>query len=129
MERDPNISKLFRESGLIKAPGDLSERVMNQIQVKPDKNSYMPLIGRVGRMLVFLFITGIVVISLLFSEPGGRLPEITNWLSRLEWQIPQINFNFDFLAGFNFATWLVSTLLALFLLVLVDAGIKRKRLV
>ena len=129
MERDPKISILFRESGLEPAPGDFTDQVMDKIGIETEKSAYKPLIGKTGRFLIILFIIGIVVISVVYSEPGGRLLENTGRLFNMEWQLPQINLNFDFLSEINLSTWLVSTIVALFLLVLLDTGLNRKKLV
>ena len=130
MERDPNISKLVRESGLVHAPDSFSKKVMKRIVVEPEKKTYKPLIGRFGRILIILFIAGIVVISLIYSEPGGRILENFKGLSNLEWQLPQLKFSLDFLSEINISAWLASTFAAIFILVLTDAGLsRRKRLV
>jgi hypothetical protein len=127
MERDSNISKLIKESGLVKAPDSFSEMVMKKIGVEPGKVVYKPLIGRFGRILIFLFIAGIVAVSIGYSESGGRLLDNVGILSGINWQLPQISFSFDFLSEINISAWLASTLVAIFLLVLSDAGLNRRR--
>lgn len=130
MERDPNISKLIRESGLVHAPNSFSKKVMKKIIVEPEKKAYKPLIGRFGRILIVLFIAGIVVISLIYSEPGGRILESFKGISNLEWQLPQPNLRLDFLSEINISAWLASTFAAIFILVFTDAGLsRRKRLI
>ena len=129
MERDPRITKLFRESGLEPAPGNFTDQVMDKIGIEIEKSVYKPLIGKAGRFLIILFIIGIVVVSVIYSEPGGMLLKNVSGLSNLEWQLPQFNLNFDFLSEINLSTRLVSTLVALFLLVLSDALLNRKKLV
>lgn len=130
MERDPKISKLIRKSGLVQAPDSFSMKVMDRIGVEPNKKAYKPLIGRFGRILIFLFIAGIVVVSVVYSEPGGKLLENIGGLPDVKWQLPQINFNLDFLSKINFSAWMVSTIIAIFILVLTDAVLnRRKRLV
>ncbi len=127
MERDPKISKLMRESGLIAPPADFSEKVMKKIGIVPKKVAYKPLIGRTGRILVLLFIIGIVMVSLLYSEPGGRIIERLGELPGPAWKLP--NINYEFLSGIKPAGWLVSTIVAIFLLVLSDAGLNKRRLI
>ena len=127
MERDPKISKLIRELGLVHAPESFSKRVMEKIGVEPEKKTYKPLIGRFGKILIILFIAGIVVVSLVYSEPGIRLLENVGGLSGIEWKVPQINFNLDFLSEINISAWMVSTIVAIFILVLSDAGLNRGR--
>lgn len=129
MERDPNISKLIRESGLTQAPVGFSERVMGRIGLEPQKGSFKPLIGRRGRFLILLFIIGIAGFSLWSAVREGALTENAGWLSNLGLEIPQIAISFDFLEEVNLSTWLVSTIVALFLLVLSDAGLHWRRLI
>jgi hypothetical protein len=43
--------------------------------------------------------------------------------------LPQIKMNFDFLSEISISTGLVSVLVALFILVLSDAGLSRRRVV
>lgn len=129
MERDPRITKLFRDSGLEPAPGNFTDQVMDQIGVVPEKSTYKPLISKTGQFLIVLFIIAMVAVSVIYSDTGGRFLENIGGLSNLEWQLPQFNLNFDFLSEINLSTWLVSTLVALFLLVLSDARLNRKKLV
>lgn len=130
MERDPNISKLIRESGLGHAPDSFSKKVMKRIVVEPEKKAYRPLISRFGRILIVLFIAGIIVISLIYSEPGGRILESFKGISNLEWQLPQPNLSLDFLSEINISAWLAFTFAAIFILVFTDASLsRRKRLI
>ena len=127
MERDQKISKLFRESGLAHTTGNFTDQVMDQIRIVSEKKAYKPLIGRNVQILIVLFIIGIVLLSVFYSEPGGGIFENIRGLSNVEWKQPQINFNWAFFTEINLSTWLVSTIVALFLLVLSDAGLKRRR--
>ena len=129
MERDPKISKLMKEAGLLAPPADFSEKVMQKIGVVPKKVAYKPLIGRTGRILVLLFIIGIVLVSLIYSEPGGRVIERFAELPAPDWKLPSININYEFLSGTNPAGWLASTVVAIFLLVLSDAGLNKRKLI
>ncbi len=128
MERDPNISKLIRESGITKAPENLTSRVMNLISVETERRAYKPIIGRRGRWIIVIFVIGIVVASLLSMEPGQHIFNTGGVVSGLEWQLPQISINLEFLTQINISTGLVSGLVALFILVLSDAGLRRRRL-
>lgn len=128
MERDPKIAKLVRESGITRAPENLTSRVMDLIGEEAEKKTYKPLIGKWGRIGIILFIAGIVAASFIWTEPGQGLFEQTGWLSGLEFQLPHIQLNLDFLSQINLSTGLVSALVALFILVLSDAGIRRKKL-
>lgn len=127
MERDPNISKLVRESGISRAPETLTSRVMELISKEAEKKPYKPLIGKWGRIGIILFVVGIVAASFIFSEPGQRLSGSSGRLSNLEMELPTINFNLEFLSQINLSTGLVAALVALFILVLSDAGLNRRR--
>jgi len=127
MERDPNISKLVKESGISRAPENLTSRVMDLISKEEEKMTYKPLIGKWGRMGIILFIAGIVAASFMFSEPGQGLFESSGRLPGLEFELPQVHINLDFLSQINLSTGLVAALVALFILVLSDAGLNRRK--
>jgi len=127
MERDPNISKLVREAGILKAPENLTRRVMDLISEEPEKQAYKPIIGKTGRWIILLFVVGVVVASLLAAEPGQRIFSSEGVFSGLEFQMPQLTFNLDFISQISPSTGLVAGLVALFILVLSDAGIRRRR--
>ncbi|MCK4750611.1 MAG: hypothetical protein KAT15_26315, partial [Bacteroidales bacterium] len=95
MERDQNIARLIREAGVVRAPDRFSEDVM-KIVTQSEKPVYKPLIGRTGRILIILSILAILVISLVYSEPGGRLIEFTERLPEIKWQIPEWNLSLEF---------------------------------
>lgn len=127
MKRDPHISKLIRESGLAQAPDSFTAKVMDKIEAIPVSKPYKPLIGRGGRIMIILFLVAVVVLSILYSEPGGGLLSSSVTLPRPEWQLPQFNLNLEFLQQINISTGVVSALVALFILVLSDAGLNRRR--
>ena len=127
MERDPNISKLVRESGISKAPENLTSRVMNLISEEPEKQAYKPIIGRGGKWAIVLFVIGIVVFSILSAEPGQQFFSSEGVLSGIEWELPKLTFDLDFLSKINPSTGLVAGLVALFILVLSDAGLRRRK--
>lgn len=127
MKRDPHISKLIRESGVISAPENFTASVMDKIEAIPEKKSYKPLIGRGGRIIIILFIIAIVVVALLYSNPTGELFGSTIQLPQVEPKLPQLHFNLDFLKQINISTGVVSALVALFVLILSDAGLNRRR--
>ena len=127
MERDPNISKLVRESGISKAPENLTSRVMNLISGETEKQAYKPIIGKRGIWVIVLFVIGIVVTSLVSAEPGQQIFSSEGVLSGIEWELPKLTFNLDFLSQINPSTGLVAGLVALFILVLSDAGIRWRK--
>jgi len=129
MKRDSHISKLVRESGLVSAPDNFTAKVMDKIAAVPAKKSYKPLIGRGGRIIVILFIIAVIVIAVLYTDPSGELFGRSVNVPQLERQRPQINFNLDFLKQLNISTGIVSALVAMFVLVLSDAGLNRRKLI
>ena len=127
MKRDPHISKLIRESGVVPAPDNFTASVMDKIEAIPVKKSYKPLIGRGGRIIIILFIIAVVVVALFYSNPTGELFGSTIQLPQLEHKWTQLHFNLDFLKQINISTGLVSALVALFILILSDAGLRLNR--
>ncbi len=127
MKRDPHISKLIRESGLMQAPDSFTEEVMNKIESIPVRKPYKPLIGRGGRIFIILFLAAVVVLSVIYTDPNGELFGSAIRLPAVDWQLPQFNFNLEFLKQVNISTGVVSALLALLILVLSDAGLNRRR--
>jgi len=127
MKRDPYISKLIRESGVISAPENFTASVMDKIEAIPVKKAYKPLIGTGGRVMIILFIIGIIVLAVLYSSPAGELFGSTIQLPQVEPKLPQLHFNLDFLKQINVSTGVVSALVALFILILSDAGLSRRR--
>jgi hypothetical protein len=128
MERDPKLSKLIRESGVVPAPGDFTARVMAGIDAIPGTKSYKPLIGRGGRIIILLSVIGIIVLSVVYSDPGGGMILSGDKLSQLNWQLPRPAFRLDFLQQINISTGIVSALVAMFFLVLTDSLMSRRRL-
>jgi len=128
MKRDPRISKLIRESGLIPAPENFTASVMDKIEAVPIRKSYKPLIGRGGRILIILFLIAVIVMALFYTDPGGELFGSSIKIPRWEPNLPQVQFNLEFLKKINISTGIVSALVAMFVLVLSDAGISRRRL-
>ncbi len=128
MERDPQISKLIRESGLVTAPDGFSSSVMELLSAEPQKKVYKPLIGRGGRIMIILFVATLIVLSIVYSEPGGRFVD-TMGISSLDWQMPHINWNLDFLSEINISTGVVAAIVAIFILVLSDAGLSRRKFI
>jgi hypothetical protein len=127
MKRDPHISKLIRESGLVQAPDSFTAVVMDKIESIPVSKSYKPLIGRGGRIMIILFLIAVVVLSIIYTDPGGELFGSAIQLPTLDRQLPQLNLNLEFMKRINISTGVVSALVALFILVLSDAGLNRRR--
>lgn len=128
MERDPHISKLIRESGVLSAPADFTAKVMEKIEAVPEKRAYKPLIGKGGLALFLLFVAGVVVLSIIYTEPGAPLFDFSGKISELNWQLPTFHLNLDFLRQRSFSTVMVSAVVAIFILVLTDALLTRRRL-
>ena len=126
MKRDPHISKLIRESGLVQAPDSFTDAVMDKIESIPVSKTYKPLIGRGGRIMIILFLVTVVVLSVFYSDPSSELFG-TLRLPSIDRQLPQFHLNLDFLKQIKVSTGVVSALAALFILVLSDAGLNRRR--
>jgi len=127
MKRDPHISKLIRESGMMQAPEGFTDQVMDKIESIPVRKPYKPLIGRGGRIFIILFLVAVVLLSLIYTDPNGELFGSAIKLSSVDWQLPQFDFNLEFFKQVNISTGVVSALLALLILVLSDAGLNRRR--
>jgi hypothetical protein len=128
MEKDRHISKLIRESGIAKAPEDFTQKVMDRIGTESVHKPYKPLIGRTGGIITLLIIAGIAVTSLLLSSPGESAKGILDTWKPVDWQWPSLNLDFSFLEHLNLSPWLIGTLVAVFLLILSDAGLNRKKI-
>jgi len=126
MKRDPHLSKLIRESGLVQAPDSFTDAVMDKIESIPVKKPYKPLIGRGGRIMIILFLVAVVMLSVFYTDPNSELFGSVR-LPSLDQQLPQLQINLDFLKNIKISTGVVSALAALFILVLSDAGLNRRR--
>ena len=129
MERDPKISRMIREGGLEKAPEGFTGQVMNLIASVPEKKSYKPLIGRGGQIIIIILGLTLVILASILAEPGASFIQPGGVFSGLEWKIPEFNLNLDFFSKINFSGGIAAALIALFILVLADAGLGRRRLV
>lgn len=129
MEKDKHISTLIRESGMTKAPGDFTRKVMDRIEAEPVHTPYKPLIGRTGGILTLILIVGIAVTSLIISSSGGSGQGLLETWHIPEWQWPELKLNLSFLENLRVSPWLLSTLVAVFLLILSDVGLHRKKTV
>ncbi|MFO7671680.1 MAG: hypothetical protein R6W31_18620 [Bacteroidales bacterium] len=129
MERDPNISRLIREGGIEKAPHGFTGRVMDLIALAPERKTYQPLIGRGGQIFILLLIITVVVIATVFAEPGGKYIQPGGVFENLQFKVPELHLNLDFFSEINFSGAIAAALLALFILVWSDAGLRKKKLV
>ena len=119
----------MRESGLESAPDDFTSRVMDKLQAVPSKKPYKPLIGRGGRILIILTIAALVVVAMLFTDPAGKLFGNSISIPQMESRWTQLHFNLDFLKQIHISTGLAAALVAMFLLVLSDVGLNRRRFI
>jgi uncharacterized membrane protein YccC len=129
MKRDPHISKLIRESGVVSAPLNFTASVMDRIEAIPAKSPYKPLIGKGGRILTILFVIAVLVTALFSTDPSGELFGTTIQLPQIERQLPQFSFNLEFMSQINISAGVVAALVAIFVLVLTDAGLNKRRLI
>lgn len=128
MERDPYISKLIREGGMISAPAGFTKEVMGRVGTEPVSARSKPLIGRTGRIFILLFVVATIVLAMVYGEPGesGILESLG---MNAGWSLPQWEINLNFLSDFSNSTGIVAGVVALFILVLSDAGLNRRRFV
>ena len=129
MERDPKISKLIMEGGLEKAPMDFTSQVMDLISSVPVKKAYKPLIGKGGRIVIILMGITLVILAVVYAEPGALFIQAGDTFPSLEWKVPEFNLNLQFFSKINFSGGIAAALLALFVLVMSDAGFSKRRLV
>jgi hypothetical protein len=129
MERDPFLSKLIREDGVVNPPEGFTRRVMERVTTEPGERSYKPLIGRGGRIVIILFVVALVVISIIYSGTGEGTPRFSMDLPELIGRLPEISLNLDRLPKLELSSGLASALVALFILVLSDAGLSRKKII
>jgi hypothetical protein len=128
MKRDPNISKLIRESGVISAPANFTAKVMEKLESVPIKKSYKPLIGRGGLVLFILFVVVVVVLSILYTDPGKPMFNFSERVAKIDWQWPRLNIDLEVLRLKDISAVVVSAVVSIFILVMTDAGLRRRRL-
>lgn len=112
---------------MVQAPDGFTDEVMDKIESIPVRKPYKPLIGRGGRIFIILFLVAVILLSVLYTDPNRELFGSAIKLPTADWQLPQFDFNLEFLKQVNISTGVVSALLALFILVLSDAGLNRRR--
>jgi hypothetical protein len=128
MERDPNISRLIREGGIDQAPQGFTTKVMDLIMSAPEKKTYKPLIGRGGQIFIVLLGILMVVLTVIYAEPGAKFLQAGSVFPNLEWTIPEFNLNLQFFSKINFSGGIAAALVALFILVLSDARLQKRKL-
>ena len=129
MERDPQLSKFIKEGGVEPAPDQFTGRVMDMIVATPEKNNYKPLIGWTGRILIILFVVSIVLISVIFNDPGTGSGTVSGIMDRIGFLQRDVEVSYNLFSNINFSTGLISAVVAIFVLVLSDAGFNRRRLI
>ena len=119
MEKDRNIERLIRDHGLAEPGTGFTENVMRSVEQSPLRSHYRPLIGKAGRMVIWLVIAAILVVSFVFAGTNGQDTTHAEWLQLdLRFSLPDIG-----------STLLYGALaggVAILLLVLSDAGWGKK---
>lgn len=77
--------------------------------------------------MIIFFIVAVIILALVYTEPGGELFGSSIQLPQLKPNWPQMQFNLDFLKELNISTGIVSAVVALFVLILSDAGLNYRR--
>lgn len=127
MERDRNISKLIKESGVEPAPEGFTGEVMKKIDPDREGAAYKPLMGRGGRILIMLFIAIVAAVALFGTGEGQGAEGARQLFQSPDWTWPTLNLDLSFLDRTNFLTWLAPTVVAILILVLLDIGLLRRR--
>ncbi len=107
----------------------MTSRVMDLINAEPERKPYKPIIGRGGRMFIFIAFVATIVVSLIYTEPGTSLFGFSERLSGTELQLPQLNFKMEFLSGFNLSKVVASGVASLFVLLVTDSLINKRKLI
>jgi hypothetical protein len=129
MERDPQIAKLIREGGVVPAPEGFTDQVMSMLAGESQKKNYKPLIGKGGLIVILLTVAALIALSIAYAEPAEPSHRIAELFAGQQWKLPEFHLSFDFFRNLKVSPWMVSVLAAIFVLVLSDAGLRRKKLV
>ena len=70
----------------------------------------------------------IVILTVIYAEPGAKFLQADSVFPNLEWTIPEFNLNLQFFSKINFSGGIAAALLAIFVLVLSDAGLQKRKL-
>ena len=120
---------------MVQAPEGFTGRVMGLISPETVKQPYKPLIGKWGGLILAFFLLAAVAISIIFAEPAGVGTNLfSDLFSGLQEKIPEFKLDFSILPEvklpeMNFSTWIIATLAAIFILVLADTGLNKRRLI
>ena len=125
MERDKKLEQIIKEHALISAPDNFTDLVIEKIK-EPLTSSYKPLIGKAGRIFIFVFITLIIGLSIYTASvetgvPGLNIPDWNFALSDLDWNFALSDIHWKIPSG------LLAGLIAVFILALADARLARSR--
>lgn len=117
MNRDRKLEKLVKTHGLFSPSPDFTDNVIGIIKGESIATSFRPLIGKRGRLMGIAIISLIIILTFFgsgadLSEPLINIPQWDLKLPDISFTIPRVMF-----AG----------IVAVFLLVLSDAGLRRKR--
>ena len=111
MEKDKNIEKILKDTGLVSAPGNFTQKVMSRIRSEPAAKVYKPLIGRGGKLFILVILLGVITVSIIFSEPTGLLAERNI-------PLPDWNLDIAYLPELIFSKGLLAAMAAIFLLLI-----------
>lgn len=124
MERDKKLEKIVRENSLMAPSDNFTESVLNKIRVMPIESSFKPLIGKRAGFIAITLVATILLVGIFSSLNGGSEPlfNIPEWsIAWPEWNITLPEFSWKLPAG------LLAGVVAVFILVLTDAGLSRNR--
>jgi len=124
MERDKKLEKIVRENSLLAPSDNFTESVLNKIRVTSMEISYKPIIGRKAGYIAISLVATILLVAIFSTINGGSesLVNLPDWNIALpEWNINLPKFSWKIPTG------LLAGVVAVFILVLTDAGYSRSR--
>jgi len=128
MERDSELRRIFRESGIQRAPEELTGTVMNRIRALPGKKKHKPLVGPVAGIIFFISGLGVALLALLGSAGENSLLDRLGLTLDVSWKFHGMERGIRELMNNNYLKVAAAVIVALFILVLLDRMISRRHL-
>ena len=130
MEQHKGLKKLIKDHGVEPVAKDFASKVMDRILNEPVKKEYKPIMGKgVGFSILVVFLV-IITVSIIYGEPSGLATDRTiqwpQW-NLDEWKLAQWKLSIKSLPNLNVTGGMLSALLAVFILVVTDALIIRRK--
>ena len=115
MKKDSRLEKIIKEDGIVHAPEEFTQAVLNRLAKESNQVIYKPLISKLGRIIIGLFILTIIVAAAFTgsaeaAEPLFSFPDLKLDIPEIGWKIPSA---------------MLAALLAVFVLVLIQSRLNR----